>query len=132
MRGKSDTILVFLAFFLILSFCDSLSAQKETEGIVRVGPITGEEPHLLFRHTQRISSVAVSQDGKWIASGSDDGTIRVWPKPHGKPFHTLPYKELMKRLHSLTNLRMIADNKADTGYTLQPGAFPGWEEVPEL
>jgi hypothetical protein len=45
--------------------------------------------------------------------------------------HTLPYKELLTRLYTFTNLRVIADNKADTGYKLDVGPFPGWEKTPE-
>ncbi|UKZ83129.1 Ribosome biogenesis protein erb1 [Trichoderma virens FT-333] len=29
-------------------------------------------------HTSRVRTVAFSPDGEWIASGSDDGTIRIW------------------------------------------------------
>ncbi|MGH9335393.1 MAG: WD40 repeat domain-containing protein, partial [Vicinamibacteria bacterium] len=47
------------------------------DGVVRVGSMAGDEPHLLFGHTLEISNVAVSPDGRWIASGSQDGTIRL-------------------------------------------------------
>ena len=33
--------------------------------------------------------------------------IRLWPMPEGQPFHTLPYEELLAKLRSLTNLRVI-------------------------
>ncbi len=69
----------------------TIAVTGDFDGVVRVGPITGETPHLLFGHTLEITSVAVSPDGKWIASGSQDGTIRLWPMPEGTPFHTLPY-----------------------------------------
>jgi len=29
-------------------------------------------------HDDRINSVAFSRDGKWVVSGSDDNTVRVW------------------------------------------------------
>ena len=44
---------------------------------------------------------------------SHDGTIRLWPMPEGRPFHTLPYDELLTRLRSFTNLRVVDDKDAD-------------------
>jgi WD40 repeat protein len=32
----------------------------------------------LYGHTQRINAVATSSDGDYIATGSDDGTVRIW------------------------------------------------------
>jgi len=66
----------------------------------RVGPLTGEEPHLLFGHTQPVTSVAVSPDGRWIASSSNDRTIRLWPMPNlaRTPLNALPHPELLARL----------------------------------
>ena len=37
-----------------------------------------------FRHGQHIESVAYSPDGKWIASGADDNTVRIWDRATGK------------------------------------------------
>jgi WD40 repeat protein len=100
------------------------------DGVLRAGPITGAEPHLLYGHELEISSVAVSPDGKWIASGSQDATIRLWPMPEGRPFHTLPYDEILERIRALTNLRLVADDASDTGYRIEVGPFPGWKSVP--
>jgi WD40 repeat protein len=101
------------------------------DGVVRVGPLAGGEPHLLYGHTLDVSSVAVSPDGRWIASGGQDGTIRLWPMPEGEPFHALPYEEILERLRGLTNLRVVADENSDTGYRVVIGPFPGWAKFPE-
>jgi WD40 repeat protein len=105
----------------------------DRNGVVRVGLLTGEEPHLLFGHTAAVTSVAVSPDGRSIASGSDDGTIRLWPMPDlsKPPLHTLPHGELLAKLKSLTNMRAVRDPGSDTGWKTEIGPFPGWGKVPQ-
>jgi WD40 repeat protein len=103
-----------------------------TDGLVRVGPVSGGEPHLLFGHTGPVITMAVSPDGRWIASASHD-SVRLWPMPDvaKPPFHSLPHAELMAKLRGLTNLEVVADATSPTGYDVEPGPFPGWAEVPE-
>ena len=103
------------------------------EGLVRVGPVTGEEPHVFFGHRGVIRSVAFSPDGQWIASGGEDGTVRVWPQPDlSKPrLHTLPHDELLAKLKSLTNVRIVEDPASAAGWRIDYDPFPGWAEVPE-
>ncbi len=50
------------------------------DGIVRVGPVTGEEPHLLLGHHSMVESLAVSPDGRWIATATEEG-LYLWPMP---------------------------------------------------
>jgi WD40 repeat protein len=100
------------------------------DGLVRVGPLAGGEPHRLYGHTRAVGSVAVSPDGEWIASASDDDTIRLWPMPEGAPLHALPYEELLTKLRSLTNLRVVPDPESATGYGLEPGPVPNWTTAP--
>ena len=104
----------------------------DADGLVRVGPLSGEgEPHLLYGHSRGVTSVAVSPDGKWIASASADESIRLWPMPAGLPLHALPYDQLLGKLRELTNLRVVPNPASATGYKLEPGPFPGWAKAPE-
>ncbi len=107
-----------------------IAVTGDWEGLVRVGGVSDEEPHLLYGHALEVTSVAVSPDGQWVASGSQDGTIRLWPMPKGRPIHTLPYDELLTRLRSSTNLRVVRDPDAATGYRVEAGPFPGWGTAP--
>ncbi len=103
-------------------------------GEVRVGPVSGGEPHLLLGHEGAAYSVLISPDARWIASEGADGTIRLWPMPDlsKPPLHTLPHDELMAKLKSLTNLRAVPDEESYTGYKIEPDftAYHGWAEVP--
>jgi WD40 repeat protein len=104
----------------------------DVDGTVRVGPVTGEEPHILLGHKHSVNALAVDPLERWIASGSEDRTIRLWPMPDlsTPPLHTLPRDEIIAKLKSLTNLRVVRDDESPTGWNLTHDPFPGWETVP--
>jgi WD40 repeat protein len=106
-------------------------ASGDSSGAVRVGRATGEEPHLLLGHSDLVLAVAFSPDGQWIASASGD-EIFLWPMPdlEKAPLHTLPHDELIAKLHTLTNLRVVRHERSSTGWTIELGPFPGWRDVP--
>ncbi len=102
------------------------------DGDLRAGPLTTEEPHLLLGHKTSVCRLAIDPRGRWIASGSGDSTIRLWPMPDFSkpPLHTLPHDELIAKLKTLTNLRVVRNEESATGWKLEVGPFPGWETVP--
>jgi WD40 repeat protein/predicted Ser/Thr protein kinase len=100
-------------------------------GVVRVGRKDGGEPHLLFGGSSG-GGVAISPDGRWIATGSGS-EIRLWPMPDlsRPPLHTLPLPELLTKLNDLTNYQVVGDGSAPgKGYRVEAGAFPGWKTPP--
>jgi WD40 repeat protein len=102
------------------------------DGAIRVGKATGGEPHYLLGHEGRVRTLAVDPKGRWIASGGQDGTVRLWPMPDldAPPLHTLTRDELIAKLKTLTNYRVVRDEESSTGWKIEVGPFPGWETVP--
>ncbi len=112
---------------------DEIVVSVDEKGGIRVGPVTGEEAHLLQGTEREIRVVAISPDSRWIATGGADAAIHLWPMPDlsKPPLHTLPRDELIAKLKTLTNLRAVRDDESSTGWKIEVGPFPGWEEVPE-
>ena len=110
----------------------TIVATGDKEGVLRVGAATGAEPHLLLGHEGLISDVEIDPLGRWIATGGDDTTVRIWPMPDlsKPPLHTLPHSELLAKLKTLTNLRVVRDEASPAGWNLIHDPFPGWETVP--
>ena len=50
--------------------------------------------------------------------------------PEGQPLHTLPLDVLLAKLRALTNLRVVPDATAATGYSVRPGPVPSWATAP--
>ncbi len=110
----------------------TLVATGSLDGTVRIGSASGGEPYLFFGHKGSVDSLAFSADSRWLATGGDDRTIRLWPVPDVKktPLHERSHEELLATLRSWTNLRAVRDPGA-TSYKLEPDPFPGWAKPPQ-
>ena len=92
--------------------------------------IGSDSAHLIF-HQEPIWGLAISPDGRWIAAPSQE-TILLWPMPDFSlpPLQTLPLQDLLTKLDSLTNFRVVRDPQTPSGWRLAVEPFPGWEEKP--
>lgn len=104
-------------------------ATGDADGIVRIGPITGETPTLLLGHQSSIRDVAVDPSGKWVLSvETDNPTIRLWRMPdiRVKPLQSLSTADFLNAIRQMTNVRVVADENLPGGYktTLEP--FTSW------
>lgn len=57
---------------------------------------TAKEVLTLNGHTKRVRAVAVAPDGKTIASGSQDGTVRIWDAETGKELNKFEFSTIEK------------------------------------
>jgi WD40 repeat protein len=73
-------------------------------------PNTGELKHLLRGHKEDIVSIIFSPDGRTLATGSEDGTARLWEVESGQStstltvFHVYPRWRIVSRFFSINHL----------------------------
>ena len=116
-----------------------VSADADPGGAISVGPVNGEEPHLLFGHESSrpegligIDALAVSPDGKLDSLGR--------PRRHHPALadarslttattHTA-HRRACRQARDPDQSASCRDPDSLAGWQLEIGPFPGWEEVP--
>ena len=71
---------------------------------------TGNNLEILGGHTESIHSVAWSQNGKRVVSGSDDRTVRVWDTETWKCLKVLEHPGVVR---CVSNHRLPIERKAE-------------------
>lgn len=66
-----------------------LAATGTDRGDVILWDLTKPCPTVLGRHSGRVSALAFHMGRNWLASGSEDGEVRVWDVTTGKLLHRL-------------------------------------------
>ena len=69
----------------------SLLAVASSIGVWIYNAHTGKELDLLIGHVDSVKSVAFSRDGRFLASGSADGTVCLWDASTGQHLKTLTH-----------------------------------------
>jgi eukaryotic-like serine/threonine-protein kinase len=95
----------------------AVAASSASNPFVKVFEVeTGKEILTLSGHTKRIRAIDVSPDGKKIATGSLDGTVRIWNAETGEELHKTDFAIKEDREINDVSFSKTGDKLAVTGF----------------
>ncbi|WP_172294745.1 c-type cytochrome [Pseudoruegeria sp. HB172150] len=113
-HAAAVTVVTFGPGGTVLSGGDDFSVRLWNDGASRT----------LGTHQGKVTALAVSPDGEWVASGSWDGTVMLWPLGDGEPrqlpppragVNTVAYSEDGSRLYTGTTAGTLLVYDLDEG-----------------
>jgi len=79
-RGVRSSCCALFAFFLISHAGLTAAVEPRAEPTLRIDP---------GGHTAQIARIATDQSGRWLATASNDKTVRIWSLADGRLLNTL-------------------------------------------
>ena len=80
-------------------------------------PSNGKQLQKLNGHTSQVNSVAFSLDGKYIVSGSDDNSVRMWDASTGAQLQVLNDNTQVTSVEFSTDGKYIVSSSHNTSVT---------------
>ncbi|NEQ77394.1 MAG: hypothetical protein F6K23_32915 [Okeania sp. SIO2C9] len=103
------------AFSVTISFDGEILASSRGQDILLWNLQTGTLLDTLSSHQGNVRSVAISPDGKTLASGSGDGTVKLWDIPTGEMLVSFWHSGVVTAVGFTADGRAVIGCSADRG-----------------